>query len=70
MNILFYLMLAFGAFIFFASITNMDWYFKQRRAQTLIKIFGRNGVRVLYALLGLLFIVFSWLVINGNIDIG
>lgn len=70
MSILYYLMLCLGALIFVAAITNWDWYFKQRRAQTMIKLMGRNGARVLYAVLGLLFVVFAWMVLNGRIDVG
>lgn len=70
MSILYYLMLCLGALIFVAAITNWDWYFKQRRAQTMIKLMGRNGARILYAVLGLLFVVFAWMVLNGRIDVG
>ncbi|MCU4176068.1 immunity 17 family protein [Carboxylicivirga sp. N1Y90] len=70
MSILYYLMLVLGALIFIAAVTNWDWYFKQRRAQTMIKLMGRNGARILYAVLGLLFVFFAWMVLNGRIDVG
>jgi len=70
MSILYYLMLILGVLIFVAAVTNWDWYFKQRRAQTMIKLLGRNGARVLYAALGLLFAVFAWMVLNGRLDVG
>ncbi len=69
MSFLYYLMIAFGALIFVAGLTNWEWYFKQRRAQTMIKLMGRNGARIFYALLGLFFAAFGYLVLNGTIKV-
>lgn len=68
-EVLFYVMLALGILILFAAITNWEWYFKQRRAQVMIKLMGRTGARIFYALLGLLFSGFGWMVLSGRIDI-
>ncbi|TRX66338.1 immunity 17 family protein [Carboxylicivirga sp. M1479] len=68
-DVLFYLMLGVGALILMASITNWEWFFKQRRAQVMIKLMGRNGARIFYAVLGILFSVFGWLVLSGQIEI-
>lgn len=69
MSLLYYLMVAFGVLLIIAALTNWEWYFKQRRAQTMIKLMGPNGARWFYGLLGLIFTVFGYLVLNGNINV-
>ncbi|TLX72414.1 hypothetical protein E9993_17935 [Labilibacter sediminis] len=54
-NILSALFLFFGVLIFLASILNWSYFFKQRKAQILIRFFGINGARIFYALLGCFF---------------
>lgn len=49
------LFLFFGLLIIMASLFNWDYFFKQRKAQFLIKALGVNGARIVYALLGLFF---------------
>jgi len=61
-------MMAVGAFMIFSSVINLEWFFKQRRAQTLIKLMGRNGARIFYSLMGLMFVIFSWMVLTGRIE--
>ncbi|MCT4586498.1 MAG: immunity 17 family protein [Carboxylicivirga sp.] len=68
-DIVFYLMTGVGLLIAIAAITNWEWYFKQRRAQTMIKLMGRNGARIFYAVLGLFFTVFGYLVLSGKIAV-
>nr|WP_319401133.1 Imm17 family immunity protein [uncultured Carboxylicivirga sp.] len=68
-SFLFYLMVAFGLLLIVAAIINWEWYFKQRRAQIIIKSIGRTGARWLYGALGLFFAVFGYLVISGTIKI-
>ncbi|MCU4155377.1 immunity 17 family protein [Carboxylicivirga sp. A043] len=68
-DILFYLMMGVGAIIFVAALTNWEWFFKQRRAQTMVKAMGRRGARIFYALLGIFFSVFGWMVLTGRIAI-
>jgi len=65
--ILFYLMIGVGILTLIAAITDWEWFFKQRRAQSLIKLMGRNGARIFYAFLGALFSVIGWMVISGRI---
>ena len=69
MSFVFYLMIAFGVFLVIAAIINWEWYFKQRRAQIIIKSLGRNGARWLYGALGVFFALIGYLVISGNIKI-
>ena len=42
-----------GLFSLTAAILNIDWYFKTSGAATFIKLFGRQGARIFYGLLGL-----------------
>jgi small neutral amino acid transporter SnatA (MarC family) len=42
-----------GVFSVLASILNWDFFFESRKAQTFIKLFGRNGARIFYIILGL-----------------
>ncbi len=45
--------IALGLFSLTAAILNTDWYFKTSGAATFIKLFGRQGARIFYGLLGL-----------------
>ena len=49
----------FGAGIFsiVSSIFNFDFYFESRKARFFVSIFGRNGARVFYGILGLFLII-------------
>lgn len=49
--------IALGLFSLTAAILNIDWYFKTSGAATFIKLFGRQGARIFYGLLGLALIV-------------
>ena len=69
-DILFYLMIGVGLLSIVASITNWEWFFKQRRAQMMVRLMGRNGARIFYALLGTFFAVVGWLVLSGQIALG
>lgn len=43
-----------GVFSILASIFNWDFFFENRKAEFFIKIFGRQGSRIFYIVLGLL----------------
>jgi small neutral amino acid transporter SnatA (MarC family) len=51
----FILFLSFGAGLFciVASAFNWEFFFQNKRAQFFVKLFGRTGARIFYALLGL-----------------
>lgn len=61
-----------GLFVFLgflsliAAALNMEWFFQARRAAPAIRLLGRTGARIFYALLGLALIGcgcmgwFSW----------
>lgn len=46
-----------GLFSIVSSICNFDFFFNSRRARLFVTIFGRNGARVFYILLGAFLIV-------------
>ncbi|MBP7487699.1 MAG: immunity 17 family protein [Parabacteroides sp.] len=48
-----FIFMALGLFSLVAAIFNTDWFFQTSGAATFIKLFGRQGARVFYALLGL-----------------
>lgn len=43
-----------GTFSIISSLFNWDFFFESRKAEFFIKIFGRNGSRIFYTLLGFL----------------
>ena len=53
------LVVAAGLFSVAASWFNWDWYFNNYRARLFVSLFGRNGARVAYAILGLVLVVFG-----------
>lgn len=50
-----------GLFSILAAILNWNWFFNNRRAYIFVKMFGRTGARVFYAILGifLFFVAFK-----------
>jgi hypothetical protein len=57
-NILFTLVMVLaGLFSLIASICNWNFFFENRRAYLFVKLFGRNGARIFYSLLGLALII-------------
>ncbi len=53
--ILNWILFLFGILIFGAALFNWQYFFKQRKAQMLIKSIGIIPTRVLYGILGLFF---------------
>ncbi len=43
---------AAGAFCLAASFQNWDWFFNNWRARIVSSLFGRNGARIFYGVLG------------------
>ena len=50
-------LLLVGGFCIFCSVMNFDWFFNNYKAAPLVKIFGRNGTRIFYIIIGV-FIAF------------
>lgn len=45
-----------GGFSLAGAIFNWDWFMNNRRARFFVGIFGRQGARIFYAILGLFLI--------------
>jgi hypothetical protein len=41
-----------GCFSIICSIGDFDWFINNRKAQSVVKLLGRNGTRVFYGILG------------------
>lgn len=46
-----------GAFSLLSSVKNFDWFFSNSKAKPFVKIFGRNGARIFYSILGIFMII-------------
>ncbi len=42
----------FGLYLLAASVKDWDFFFESRKARPFVGIFGRNGARILYGVLG------------------
>jgi small neutral amino acid transporter SnatA (MarC family) len=43
-----------GIFCIVCSFKNYDWFFKLAKAEVFVKLFGREGARLFYLILGFL----------------
>ena len=58
MQILFVLlMLAAGVFCIFCAVKDYDFFMESSKAALFVKLFGRNGARVFYIILGIVILV-------------
>lgn len=46
-----------GVFSLLSSVKNFDWFFNNSKAKPFVKIFGRNGARIFYSILGIFMII-------------
>lgn len=46
-------------YIIAAAYFNWDFFFDSRKARPFVNIFGRNGARIFYGALGILFFIFG-----------
>ncbi len=46
-----------GSFSLCAAIFDWDWYMNHRKARFIVKIFGRQGARTFYGILGVVLII-------------
>lgn len=53
-----------GMFAIFCAVMDYDWFMNNSRAWGFVKLFGRNGARVFYILLGLFLIVMSMFLVR------
>ena len=46
------ILVAVGAFSIAGSVANWDFFFNSRKAWLIVRLFGRQGARIFYGLLG------------------
>lgn len=56
-------LVAAGLFSLCGAILNWDWYMNHRKARFFVRVFGREGARVFYGVLGLILIVLGGLLL-------
>ncbi len=65
-NIIFILI---GVFTFCGAWFEWNFFFKSRKAQTIVKLFGMKGAKIFYLVLGIAFFSVGLLDLIGIIDI-
>ena len=60
-----WLFMAVGAFTILGAAANWEWFMNGRRAQFFLWLFGRDGARVVYFLLGLAFAAYGLAILTG-----
>jgi len=53
------IMVVIGVFTAGCAMGDFDWFMNNYRARFLVSLFGRDGARMVYGLLGAAFIVFG-----------
>ncbi len=53
------LLILAGLFTLAGVIQNWNWFFNSRRARFIVAIFGREGARIVYGILGIVMVVFG-----------
>jgi small neutral amino acid transporter SnatA (MarC family) len=56
-----------GAFAICGAAFDWEWFMNHRKAQFFVRLFGRNGTRVFYAVLGSALVVLGVLMAAGII---
>jgi Immunity protein 17 len=59
--------LCIGGFVLLNGIMNREWFMNHYKAAFFVKRLGRNGARVFYIILGLMFTIAGILLITGVI---
>ena len=65
-----WLFMAAGAFSLCGAAFDWDFFMNSRRARLFVRLFGRNGARVFYGLLGAAIVVLGVLHVAGVIGTG
>lgn len=61
------LFMAVGLFTILGAAANWEWFMNGRRAQFFLWLFGRDGARVIYVLLGLAFAAYGLAILLGMV---
>lgn len=59
---------AVGVFAILGAVMDWEWFMTHRRARVLVRLFGRNGARVFYGLLGTALVVLGGLFAAGVVQ--
>ena len=65
MNPIGFLFVALGVFTALAAALDWEWFMGDRKARYFVRLFGRGGARMFYALLGIGLIVLGALLAAG-----
>lgn len=57
--LIFGILMAGGAFATICSVLNADWFFNSSKAALFVSMFGRNGARIFYSLIGVVMMGFA-----------
>jgi hypothetical protein len=68
MNLFGLIIVAMGIFSICGAAFDWDWFINHRKAQFFVAIFGRNGARVFYGILGVFLVVLGALVTFGIVQ--
>lgn len=63
-----WLIVAGGVFGICGAVFDWEWFMNHRKAQALIRLFGRNGTRIFYVILGIALVVLGILLAMGVIQ--
>jgi hypothetical protein len=55
-----------GLFSLISSIVNWSWFFNNRRAQAMVKIFGYKGARIFYGILGVILLLIGLFILSAQ----
>ena len=62
-------MIAIGLFCIICSVKEVPWFFNNRKAGFLVKLFGMTFAKIFYIIIGVLFIIAGIIVAAGVITI-
>ena len=62
-------MIALGIYLIWGAALDHDWFMGHYKAATFVWLFGRQGARVVYALLGTITLIGGLLAILGVINL-
>jgi hypothetical protein len=57
-----------GAFAICGALCDWEWFMNHRKAKAFVHMFGRNGARVLYGLVGTGLVVLGTLMVLGIVQ--
>lgn len=69
MNLYGLLFVAIGVFALCGSGFDWEWFMNGRKARFFVRIFGRNGARVFYGILGVGFVIAGVLAMLGVVEL-